>query len=117
MFTPNQQGILRIVTGRDVRGRPSWGTPNSVSFGIVSLNVGAMKTSVRADSSASRGSADEKAMVRGKVLFAKTTVVKNDAILTFDGSEFKVISVHSRYGVTGRLDHYECDLEFYADET
>jgi len=110
MFRPNSMGILRSIESRDVHGRENWGVERSCAFAPVNLNVRTQKTTVRADSSASRGSADEKVSDRAKILVGKATSIKISDKFYFDGISYEVVSVHYRRSVTGRVDHIECGL-------
>lgn len=111
VFRPNLTGTLRAVAGRDVHGRPSWGEERVCAFAIVNLDVGALKTSVRADSSASRGSADETAAMNAVVLMPAHTQLKIGDLFTFEEAKFLVKNIHPRRGVTGKLDHLQVALE------
>ena len=64
------------------------------------------KSSVRADSSASRGAAWE-ITCDYLLLFTPTTQCGFDDMLTVDGMRLKVKSKRAQYSVTGVLDHYE----------
>lgn len=113
MFTPNLMGTIQSRIGRDIHGRHKLGPEKPCPFGPVNLSIGALKTSVRADSSASRGSADETAVERGKILIPAFVSVSIGDIFIFSGVKFEIITAHQRFSVTGSFDHYECDLESY----
>jgi hypothetical protein len=111
MFEPNVVGKISRVIGRDVHARPTFSEPADCPFGIVNLNIGAAKTVVRADSSASRGSADEEMAERAKILIAPYVTVAIGDRFEFDGMTFVIASRHVRRSVMGQVDHFECDLE------
>lgn len=111
MFEPNQVGKLMRLTGRDVHSRPTYAGPVDCPFGIVNLDVGAEKTIVRADSSASRGAADETISKRAKILVASYVQVGIGDRFEFDGVAFLIKSKHVRRSVMGDVDHFECDME------
>jgi hypothetical protein len=111
MFRPNLTGTLRAVTGRDVHGRPSWGGKRACAFAIINLDIGALKTSVRADSSASRGSADETAAKNAVILVPPQTAIKIGDLFVFEGASFTVQGLNPRRAVTGKLDHIRVTLE------
>jgi hypothetical protein len=113
MFAPNLVGRISRVIGRDVHARPKFSEPEDCPFGIVNLNVGAEKTVVRADSSASRGSADETAALKAKILIVPYIQVKIGDKFEFQGLTFKISSTHYRVSIMGQVDHIECDLEMY----
>lgn len=110
MFQPNQIGKLHKITGRDIYSRPSYAAPIGCPFSPVSLAVSTEKTNVRADSSASRGSADE-LIAKAKILIVPR--IRPDFEDRFEhlGILYRVVAIHPRYTVTGGLDHYEVDLE------
>jgi hypothetical protein len=114
MFTPNLKGTLEKVVGRDIHGRPTLGAAIPCPFGSISLKVSAQETTVRADSSASRGNADEMVTERGRILIPAFIKPSQGDIFTFNGMRYKIASLHDRYSIGGKLDHWECDLESYV---
>ncbi len=111
MFSPNLTGIIRTKTGSDVHGRPVLGPERRCPFAIVNLEVRSQKTSVRADSSASRGAADEIASARLKILMPAFISVKIGDIFSFGEETYEIVSTFSRRSVTGEIDHVECGLK------
>jgi hypothetical protein len=111
MFQPNLVGTLKRLTGRDVHSRETWSDPIDCPFGPVNLDVGSQKTSVRSDSSASRGAADEIATMNAKILIAPFVQVAIGDRFEFDGMIFKITTKHTRRSVTGVVDHFECAME------
>lgn len=114
MFQPNAMGKLARVTGRDLYARVTYGEDADCPFGRVNMAIGAQKTSVRADSSASRGSADEIAAQRAKILVPAFVEMSIEDRFTADGRVFKISVIHPRFSIAGDLDHYEVDLEVLA---
>ncbi len=114
MFSPNLTGTLQKMTGRDIHGRHQLGPSLPCPFGAISLKVSAKTTTVRADSSASRGSASETVTERGRILVPAFISVQNGDIFTYQGNKYEIVSLHQRYSVTGALDHWECDLESFV---
>ncbi|NIH77424.1 hypothetical protein FHV99_004676 [Ochrobactrum sp. P20RRXII] len=112
MFTPNLKGWMQSSTGYDVNAEKIYGAQRECPYATVSMKIDLQKTSVRADSSASRGAADEIATTRTKILVPTyVTASFGDRFVSVEGYRFLVQSVHPRYSVGGRLDHYEIDLE------
>jgi len=111
VFKPNLTGTLQTVKARDVHGRPTWGEATPCAFAIVNLDVGALKTSVRADSSASRGSADETAAMNAVILMPAHTQIKIGDLFGFEDAKFLIKNIHPRRSVTGKLDHLQVALE------
>ncbi|MBX5130822.1 hypothetical protein HJB53_30490 [Rhizobium lentis] len=112
MFTPNRTGSLMRKTGRNLEGEETYGDPVAIGLSIVNLATSSQKTSVRSDSSASRGQADEMAAERGKILTKETLAV--DDLLSLSGSVFRVLGAHPRYTVLGAFDHNEIYLELVS---
>lgn len=111
MLTPNQVGLVRQALDRDVHGRRQLGAARPVAFAIVTLAIGGEKTPVRADSSASRGSADQIVAARAKVLMVPGTSIDTDDEFEFQAVRYRVTTVHVRRSTLGRIDHLEVDLE------
>lgn len=110
-FTPNLIGELQRAGGYDLHGRPKLSEPVPCQFSIVNAQRKQAKTSVRADSSASRGMADEITTGLGKILVAKHEVVKIGDVFSFDGDSYDIVAMHVRRSVFGEIDHFECDIE------
>lgn len=110
-FTPNLIGRLYRPEGNDIHGRPRFGAPTDCQFAVVNAKRQTEKTSVRADSSASRGSADEITTGLGRILIARHHTVEIGDLFEFDGDSYDIVSKHARRSVFGEVDHYECDLE------
>ena len=110
MFRPNLVGQLFNSGGRDVHSRQSWNEAVACPFAIVNLDVSSEKTTVRADSSASRGAADQRVTNRATILVVKTLRVEIGNKFEFEGIAYLVASVHKRRSVFGKVDHIECGL-------
>jgi hypothetical protein len=108
MFTPNRSALLLKRTGRDKHAREIFAPASDVRIAIVRRITRIGKTTVRQDSSASRGAAEE-TLADIKILIKPTAIAKDDRMI-IDGDTFRVVEVHPRYTVYGGLDHYEVDL-------
>ncbi|SCW95647.1 hypothetical protein [Ancylobacter rudongensis] len=111
MFEPNNVGWLSRKIGRNVHAQVTYAPPVKCPFAPVNLSVGAQKTSVRADSSASRGAADEMAAMRAKILVANFVKIEIGDRFEFDGQTYRIETKHTRRSVAGVIDHFECDME------
>lgn len=111
MFTPNQTGQIQHVTGYDLFGQQALEPPRSIRFAVVNLRLLSGKTTVRADSSASRGTTDEITTDLARILVAKHERIEIGDVFLYDGQSFDVRSKHVRRSVFGNVDHYECELE------
>lgn len=110
MFSPNSVGTLAKRQGYDKWGQPTVSAAVECPYSQVTLKSMVGKTSVRADSSASRGQADEMT-ADATVLIAKFITPEIGDEFTADGTHYRIVSVFPRKTVYGRLDHWECDLE------
>ena len=111
MFIPNLVGSIRSAIGHDIHGRPQFGEVRVCPFAAVWFNRASQKTNVRADSSASRGAADETVMPRAKILVPITVPVGIDDHFEYKNVSYTVVGVHERYSTMGSLDHIEVSLE------
>lgn len=110
MMIPNRRAALYRMVGTDVYSERQYAVAQDVLCAVVHLNKKALKTSVRADSSASRGSADE-FVSTSKILFSANVIIGVEDKLSISGQMLKVMTVEPRYGVDGRHDHNEVDFE------
>lgn len=111
MFTPNQKGTFKPKTGRNLDGEETYGDPLPLALSVVRLAARSEKTSVRSDSSASRGQADQ--MVAESVILTKNLLGVDD-LVEIVGMTLRVIGTHPRFTVSGALDHWEVSLEHVA---
>jgi len=112
MFRPNLWCHVRRKTGRDLFGQAAFGNPIKVPCAVVHLQPKVEDTAVRADSSASRGVAEE-TVIQATLLFPVSFMPILDDIISISGLLLEVSFVEPRYRVTGMLDHYEvkCTLK------
>lgn len=106
MFIPNQVCDVRRRTSWNKHGEPVYGPTQVVPVAVVHLIDAALKTTVRADSSASRGAADE-VVSETKLLFPKNFRPQRGDCVVLQGIELFVTSVELRFSVHGKLDHHE----------
>lgn len=107
MFRPNLTCTISVSSGKtDVYGQPTPSTKVKERCAIVKLDVKNLKSSVRADTSATRGNARE-LTADSVILLAKNTVANIDDILEVSGVTLRVMSKFPRHSVSGALDHYE----------
>jgi hypothetical protein len=115
MFRPNRICQFRPKMNQyDEYGMAMFAPTVSVPFALVRFDTKVDDTTVRADSSATRGNVKEYS-ASGRILVVKTFKPAWGDMVTFDGKVFKVKEVEPRYNVLGLLDHYECDLEKSED--
>ncbi|MFK3740964.1 hypothetical protein [Massilia sp. TN1-12] len=115
MFKPNLRCRIQLSSGEnDVYGQPIPGRFVNERCAVVKLEISNEKTSVRADSSASRGNAIEEEVVSIILLTNKTKAEKDD-IIEVSGVKLRIAARHPRFDVTGRLDHYEIRATMWAE--
>lgn len=111
MFNPNSKCLLRRFSGRDKYAQETFAAAEPIGYSPVRLQGQVEKSSVRADSSASRGQAEIQTGTY-KILVDKSVAgLRIDDRLEIDGAAFRIASIHPRYRVMGGLDHFEVDLE------
>lgn len=111
MFIPNMLAFVTRVSGKNIHGEIQFEEDGEdVPCAIVRFIDETQKTTVRADSSASRGNSNE-VVADVKMLFVKTYRPTKDSKVVVAGNlELRVVSVHPRIAIVGGLDHYEVDL-------
>jgi hypothetical protein len=114
MFIPNMDCKVRRVIGTSVYGKPTFGNLEPAMCGIVRLEEMSEKTSVRADSSASRGSAMEDKIL-SRILVPESVRLKQGDELIVAGFTLVVQSVWPRFAIDGRQDHWQLDLLILAE--
>jgi hypothetical protein len=115
VFIPNRTCHIRRKGPADLYGQYSYGDKEAIRFALVRFDTKTEDSTVRADSSATRGNIQE-FHASGRILVAKKHVPKHGDIVIVDNKVFNIKEVEPRYNVQGQLDHYECDLEKTADK-
>lgn len=115
MFRPNLDCRLQLASGdTDGYGQPLPSRYVKERCAIVKLVVANEKSSVRADSSASRGNASE-AQAVSIILLQPTTQAQHDDIIEVAGYKLRISSMFPQHDVNGRLDHYEIQATMWSD--
>lgn len=98
--------------GSDVYGAPIFGRSVRALCAIVKLVKKSQHTTVRADSGATRGHANE-AVADAVLLMHKRIEPGIDSEVSIRGMKLRIISVRHRTDAMGRIDHYEvgCSIE------
>ena len=97
---------IQKPSSNNMYGELTLGAPVSAVCAIVKLEVSSQHTTVRTDSSATHGFADENVADAVLLLSNKITIMPND-VITVRGVTLKVVGVRHRMNVMGRIDHYE----------
>jgi hypothetical protein len=112
MLIPNVQAKYSRMIGVDVVGKRTYAGPRRIRVGVVWLEEASGKTSVRTDSSGSRGSAREP-LTKSRLMFPAAVRPHPGDIVEVSGYKMAVESTFPRYGVDGVLDHWQVDLEVW----
>lgn len=114
MFQPNVLCTLTRASGHtDLYGNPMFDPPRPAKCGIVKLVSRDQNVTVRADSSASRGAAQEM-VADALLLFPPVYGVKNDDVIDVIGVKLKVTGVFPRHNVNGQIDHYQVEAMLWG---
>ncbi len=107
MFRPNITAhFMKRSTTRDIFGKEAFGPLTPVRAGVVNLDVLMEASSVRADSSASRGSAQD-LIAQAKILVPKASPVRVGDIMVLYEITIEITHRQPRINTRGMLDHYE----------
>lgn len=113
MFIPNLDCTIERQLSTDLYGAVALSPVRPERCSVVKLRSDSQHTTVRADSSGTRGFADEE--VRdATVLLSPSTKAQLGDCLTVLGVKIKITSKHPRVTAFGRLDHYEVRGELWA---
>lgn len=116
MFRPNQTCRIQLASGKnDIHGQPLPGRYVIERCAVVKLSISNEKSSVRADSSASRGNALEQ-QVESVILLQTTSQARIDDIIELAGVKLRIMARHPRYDVGGRLDHFEIRATMWSQK-
>lgn len=107
------EGSLYKKVGMDLYGEAKYEFAAQVKMGVVSFINSMDKTSVRADSSASRGKA-EIALFDAVFIIPITVSIDKEDVLVVNGKKLRIDSVHQRWGLRGRPGHYEVGANIWV---
>lgn len=104
---------------KDKYGKATFGAKENIQFALVRYDTRSSDTTVRADSSASRGNIRE-LHTSGRCLVPVAVGPSRGDLIIINGLVFSCMEIEPRYNVLGKLDHYEIDFEkaedIYGDE-
>lgn len=107
MFKPNAWCFITRASGEtDVYGMPIGSVRIKEPCTPLKIEGKVERSSVRADTSASRGNARE-LQVLAKFLLPPTTGARIDDLLEWQGDTLRISGKMPRYNLQGALDHYE----------
>jgi hypothetical protein len=106
-LNPMNSCVITPMVGSNDYGEAQLSTTSyTEKCAIVTVETITQHTTVRADSSASRGYGEDFA-ARSKILLIPGTVARMGDKLEVSGATLRIISMHPRYTIWGQLDHYE----------
>lgn len=106
LFRPNLDCTVRRKGATNVYGEETFSDPVTVRCAIIQLKITTEKSSVRADSSATRGAAREY-IGEAKLLFLPGDAPSTDDRIDVSGFKLHVIGSFPRHDLQGALDHIE----------
>ncbi len=114
-FIANADCVVFRETGKfDLYGRPTIDAGTKMRCAVIKLAYERITTSVRADSSATRGRAREQTIV-GRLQFDPSSGIGNGDVIELEGYRLRANSIFPRRTVDGRLDHYQVDVEIWGE--
>lgn len=114
MFIPNTFANVFHRRGYNLYGEPHFDEPKRVPCAVVKLDIISDKTSVRTDSSASRGNANE-LLTETRLLFVAGQGVGLGDKVDFEGTLMVITQIFPRRNVNGEIDHLDCVLQKWTD--
>lgn len=112
MVILNVPCVIVKPAGHDIYGQEVEGERKNEKCAVVKLTMTSQHSTVRVDSSATRGGADELVSDSVLLLGAKSSV-RIDDIIEVAGAKLRAKSIRLRYTVVGKVDHNEvrCEIE------
>jgi hypothetical protein len=109
MFIPNNFCYMqKKMPGHTGSGDALFGPRKRIPYSLVRFDLKVDDSTVRADSSATRGNVQE-FHASGRILVPVSVKITWGDLLFINDQQFKVSEVEPRYNVLGILDHYEVD--------
>lgn len=115
LFRPNLDCEISKIESRNVYGEEVMSAPVKTRCAIIKMNITNVQTTVRADSSASRGAARE-TIGMAVLLFPVGTDVNLDYQIAVSGYKLRVTGMFPRHDLRGKLDHYEVTAAIWGKE-
>lgn len=106
LFIPNLNCIVTKRDGFDLYGQPIVGVSKKEKCAIVKLITKTDKTPIRADASASRGTAMEQ-IADAVILVPHYSSAEVSDMLEVSGVKLRVTGKFPRHSISGNLDHYQ----------
>ena len=106
LFSPNAICYIIKTVSFNKYGEPERYDRVEEKCALLEAGITLKKSSVRADSSASRGNAIEKVADYWLILMPDTCAEIND-LIEIHGVQVKIVQMTPRYSLRGELDHFE----------
>lgn len=113
MFRANQYCRLQLSSGNDVYGQPLPFIYRKERCAVVKLVLTSTRSTVRADSSATRGNARE-LQAQSIILLSPRTHAHINDIIEIGDVRLRIEGIFARHDVLGRLDHYEINAAVWS---
>lgn len=115
MFRANQNCVILVSSGKnDIYGQPLPSVRVRERCSVVKLDISSIRSTVRADSSASRGNARE-IEADAVILLTKNTVAQINDVIEIAGANLRITTRHPRFNVAGELDHIETHCIIWSE--
>ncbi|WP_374335523.1 hypothetical protein [Methyloversatilis sp.] len=101
---------IRSKSETNLYGQASWGLYRASKCSVIKLKTSVGNTTVRADSSGTRGHADER-ILDAVLLFLPSDMVRMGDEVTVGGIVGEVISIEGIFDIYGKIDHYRVGLK------
>lgn len=115
LLKPNLTVKHRKADGYDEYSQPQYLPEKSIKCRVVKYMRSSVKSSVRADSSATRGRSKE-LVYDAVVLFDKNSNVEIDDLVVIMNETMRIEQVEPRFNIHGKLDHIEARLNVWQSE-
>lgn len=115
MFIPNRIAYLRRKSkATDMYGQHTYSQKEPIHYALVRYDTLIQDSTVRADSSATRGNIKE-FQATGRILVHKRHNPTWGDLVVVEKRVYEIKEVEPRFNVLGILDHWEVDLEKFED--
>ena len=111
----NTPCVITRTVGKDIYGQDQYSDPEDSFCGVVKLDIISEKTTVRTDSSASRGRAHE-IEADARLLFESHIELDRNDRVDVMGHSLRVVAIFPRLDVHGDHDHNQVDLMAWVFE-
>lgn len=98
--------VIKNKISNDIYGEPVFGSGINSFCAVIKLNKIKAATTVRVDSSGTRGHADEQTL-DAKLLIKPNAIIDLDDFISVSGMTMKVSAIRQQFSIGGRLDHIE----------